>query len=129
LRGDVVSVGAIALSTEVASIFERPDPHALCVHEVYFKAQSCGRFRTNNSARIPIYYWIVRNKPTLSKKLRPFLEEFTAQLKSNLQLSRTHPDDADAELSLFYTMSRTTNDQASLEGRYKIFLKRLRAHH
>jgi hypothetical protein len=27
---------------------------------------------------------------------------------------------------LYYTMGRTTNDQASLEGRYKILLKRFK---
>src|ERR1035437_3612484 len=40
------SIGAIALSIEVPLIFDRPDPHALCVHEVFFKAQSCRRWLT-----------------------------------------------------------------------------------
>jgi hypothetical protein len=39
MRGDFVSVGAIALSIEVPLIFARPDPHPLCVREVFFKAQ------------------------------------------------------------------------------------------
>jgi sarcosine oxidase delta subunit len=46
LRGDFVSVGAIALSTEVPFIFGRQDPHGLCVHEVFFKEQSCHRWLT-----------------------------------------------------------------------------------
>jgi hypothetical protein len=40
MHGDFASVGTIALSIEVPFIFGAPDPHALCVHEVYFNAQS-----------------------------------------------------------------------------------------
>ena len=43
LRGDVASGDMIALSIEVPFIFGRHDPHPLCVHEVFFKAQSCHR--------------------------------------------------------------------------------------
>jgi hypothetical protein len=39
LRGDFVSVGVIALLTEVPVSVERPDPHPRCLHEVFFKAQ------------------------------------------------------------------------------------------
>src|SRR5450759_3523756 len=52
MHGDFASVGTIALSTEVPFIFDRQDPRPLCVHQVYFNAQSCRRFRTNNSARM-----------------------------------------------------------------------------
>ena len=52
LRGDVASGDMIALSIEVPFILDRHDPRPLCVHQVYFNAQSCRRFRTNNSARM-----------------------------------------------------------------------------
>jgi hypothetical protein len=35
MHGDFASVGTIALSIEVPFIFDRPDPHALCVHEFF----------------------------------------------------------------------------------------------
>jgi len=89
-------------------------------------------FRDNDplltaQGNIPVYYWLLRQQPSAAKRLRPFLEKFTAEVRETLQLSRTEPDSADAELSSYYTMSRTTNDQASLEGRYKILQRRLRA--
>src|SRR5664280_1348063 len=40
------SIGAIALSIEVPFILGRQDPHQHCVHEVFFKAQSCHRWLT-----------------------------------------------------------------------------------
>jgi Protein of unknown function DUF262 len=80
-------------------------------------------------SNIPIYYWAARNKAAAPDRLRRFIEAFTAQLKDNLEVSRDAPEEADAELAAFYTMSRTTNDQASLDGRYKIFTKRLRQFH
>jgi hypothetical protein len=40
MHGDFASVGASALSIEVPWICGCPDPHPLCVHEVFFKAQS-----------------------------------------------------------------------------------------
>jgi hypothetical protein len=42
MHGDVASVGLIALSIEVPFIFDRQDPHAFCVREVFFKTQLVG---------------------------------------------------------------------------------------
>jgi hypothetical protein len=77
---------------------------------------------------IPIYYWAIRNHPGTRRKFREFVSLFTQEVKENLPLLRKNPSKADPELSSYYTMARTTNDQASLEGRYKIFTKRLLAH-
>ncbi len=74
---------------------------------------------------IPVYYWVVRNHPNVGAAFRTFLEKFTTQVRENLQLSRKDPDAANAELSTYYTHGRTTNDNASLKGRYEILIKRL----
>jgi hypothetical protein len=73
---------------------------------------------------IPLYYWFARENPRKSNELRDFLDEFTKQVKEILLMQRLDPELADPELVSYYTMGRTTNDQASLEGRYKILLKR-----
>jgi hypothetical protein len=75
---------------------------------------------------IPVYYWYVRENPTRRRHFREFLEQFTEQVRENLELSREDPDAADAELSTYYTSGRTTNDQASLETRYRILVRRSR---
>lgn len=76
---------------------------------------------------IPIYYWAIRHHPTWVHELRDFVLEFTEAISENLRAQKSDPNVGTAELSSYYTMSRTTNDQASLEGRYKIFEKRFAA--
>lgn len=76
---------------------------------------------------IPIYYWAVRQHPDWIHELRDFILEFTDALRDNLHAQKADPNAGIAELSSYYTMSRTTNDQASLEGRYRIFEKRFAA--
>jgi hypothetical protein len=46
MRGDHASAGVLGLSIEVPAIFGCPDPHPLCLHEVFFNAQSCRPWRT-----------------------------------------------------------------------------------
>lgn len=80
----------------------------------------------SKQGEIPVYYWLMREHPDLCRSaLRPFLEDFTSRMKSDLRLSRLDPDAADSELMSYYTMGRTTNDQGSLKGRYNILLKHL----
>lgn len=76
---------------------------------------------------IPVYYWLAREYPRKVNELRDFLSEFTNDVKEALVEQRENPDQADPELMLYYTMGRTTNDQASLEGRFKILLRRFKA--
>jgi hypothetical protein len=73
---------------------------------------------------IPLYYWFIKNTRTHKKYIRSFLEEFNVQVRSNLVISQDNPDKADGELTSYYTMARTTNDQGSLSGRYEILRKR-----
>lgn len=75
---------------------------------------------------IPIYYWAIRQHPDWVHELRDFVLEFTEAITENLRAQKNDPNAGIPELSSYYTMSRTTNDQASLEGRYKIFEKRFR---
>lgn len=79
-----------------------------------------------SQGHIPVYYWIARENPELMSEFRDFLDEFTREVKDNLQLQKTAPKQADPELVSYYTMGRTTNDQGSLQGRYTIMLDRLR---
>jgi hypothetical protein len=77
---------------------------------------------------VPLYYWFVRHLPENSVKVREFLKEFKDDIKSNLAVSQETPRKADAELTTYYTMSRTTNDQGSLAGRYEILKKRYKSY-
>lgn len=77
---------------------------------------------------VPLYYWFVRNLPEKAGKVREFLNEFKDDIKANLAVSQENPRKADAELTTYYTMSRTTNDQASLAGRYEILKKRYKSY-
>ncbi|OFW16366.1 MAG: hypothetical protein A3H27_18450 [Acidobacteria bacterium RIFCSPLOWO2_02_FULL_59_13] len=74
---------------------------------------------------IPVYYWFAHELPQHVGSLRGALVRFSANVKEALKVSKTDPDDADAELLSFYTMGRTTNDKRSLQGRYDILRKRL----
>ncbi|OEZ48013.1 hypothetical protein JAB1_44330 [Janthinobacterium sp. MP5059B] len=72
---------------------------------------------------IPIYYWVAREMPKKVNELRDFIEEFTKEVKEAFNVQKIDPAAADPELVSYYTMSRTTNDQASLEGRYKLLMR------
>lgn len=72
---------------------------------------------------IPIYYWIVRKHPRWANELHDFVSYFTEAVLENLRIQRLNPDNTNQELSAYYTMSRTTNDQGSYEGRVRIFEK------
>ena len=74
---------------------------------------------------IPIYYWTIRQHPSWIHELRDFVAQFSEDVIENLRAQKGDPNVGVPELNAYYTMSRTTNDQASLEGRYKIFERRL----
>lgn len=78
----------------------------------------------SKQGEIPIYYWIARQHPAWTNELRDFILHFSDELLKNLRAQRVDPNAGDPELNSYYTMSRTTNDQGSLDGRYKIFYKR-----
>lgn len=78
------------------------------------------------SGEIPIYYWAARTHPTWVNELRDFVLAFSEAVLENMRRQRANPDLGDKELSAYYAMSRTSNDQGSLEGRYRIFEKRFK---
>ncbi|MGQ3082421.1 MAG: DUF262 domain-containing protein [Hydrogenophaga sp.] len=75
---------------------------------------------------IPIYYWFARQHPSWVNELRDFVLDLNTKLLENLREQRVDPAAGDPELTAYYTMGRTTNDQGSLDGRYKIFVKRFK---
>jgi hypothetical protein len=79
-----------------------------------------------SAGAIPLYYWLMRQRPDKSKYIRPFLERFLKDLRANFELANEDPKSANAELTNYYTMSRTTNDQGSYNGRYAILERRLK---
>jgi len=77
---------------------------------------------------IPLYYWFVKDNKDNKDKIRDFLEKFIKDVRTNFLLSKHRPRAANPELINYYTMSRTTNDQGSLTGRYEILQKRFRSY-
>ncbi|MGA6538212.1 DUF262 domain-containing protein [Stenotrophomonas sp. NPDC101269] len=80
----------------------------------------------SKAGNIPVYYWIVRQHPEVVDNLRDFMARFDAKLQASVKAGSSGGR-ADPELAQYYTFARSTNDQASLRGRYHILAKLLRA--
>lgn len=80
----------------------------------------------SSAGSIPIYYWFAKKHPRLVNEIRDFILYLTQEIKEAVQTQRINPAAANAQMLSYYTMGRTTNDQTSLEGRYKIFEKLFR---
>lgn len=78
----------------------------------------------SKQGEIPIYYWAARQHPRYSNELRDFILEFSERVLTNMRSQRDNIGPGNQELTNYYTLSRTTNDQHSYVGRYKIFEKR-----
>ena len=75
----------------------------------------------------PVYYWLVRNTNEINfHHIREFLVQFEKARKENRQLITDNPQDnkIDSELVEYDAYNRSTNDQQSHEGRYRILKKR-----
>jgi hypothetical protein len=78
----------------------------------------------NQQAQIPVIYWLVRNiEPGQLRQVRPFLVDFERQRAENRAIAAGSPN-RDPYLLDFELMSRTSNDQGSIGGRYKIMRQR-----
>lgn len=78
----------------------------------------------NQQAQIPVIYWLVRNIEVAQLRLvRPFLNEFEKDRAANRAIPAGDPK-RDAFLLDFELMARTSNDQASIGGRYRIMRQR-----
>lgn len=78
------------------------------------------------AGHIPVYYWVIKNHPEVSENFRDFLEDFTAAVDDSREASRSGVGKVDEELLVYYTFGRTTNDQNSLKGRYRILIDRMK---
>lgn len=84
----------------------------------------------NSAGIIPVYYWFVREAKTKEYvHVREFLVDFERGRKQNKALISDMPDSANTcqELTLYDNFNRSTNDQASHEGRYEILRLRFSA--
>lgn len=77
------------------------------------------------AGNIPVYYWVVRQHPEVVDNLRDFLITFEAKVLDAMRAA-AKGQAADPVLTQYYTFSRSTNDQASLRGRYSIISSALR---
>lgn len=78
-------------------------------------------------AQLPIIYLLagqLDNEELLA--LRPFLANFQRLREINRRLRSDDPN-RDSELGQFELLNRSSNDQASIDGRYKIMLHRFKA--
>lgn len=77
-------------------------------------------------AQVPIIYLLAGElSDDEVARLRPFLLSFQRERERNRQRSSTDPA-LDAELIQFELMNRSSNDQASIDGRFKILLRRFK---
>lgn len=80
-----------------------------------------------SSGTVPVYYWFVRAVPTKSQRfVRQFLIEMDEERKQNRRLSSEDPQsrEIDRQLLDFDNFNRSTNDQASHDGRFRILQER-----
>lgn len=78
-----------------------------------------------NAGRIPVYYWVLKNHPEAAQNFRDFVGEFERKSLEAMRLDRSGvevPRSMQKYLT-YYTLSRTTNDQQSLRGRYDLLIR------
>jgi hypothetical protein len=74
------------------------------------------------AGNVPVYYWFVRKiEPENHKHIRHFLVEFNASLSKKPESGSVFDDSS--VLSQFRIMSRSANDQTSLDDRYKTLIQ------
>jgi hypothetical protein len=80
-----------------------------------------------SAGTVPVNYWFVRSVPLKSQRfIRQFLIEFEEARKQNRLLSSEEPRSPkiDRQLVEFDNLNRSTNDQVSHEGRFRILSSR-----
>ena len=81
----------------------------------------------SSSGPVVLYYWLVRNISPIERiGLRSLLVRFDEDRKLNRENALTAPRQADSTLLLYDTLSRSADDQRSLELRYGILRDRLK---
>lgn len=78
----------------------------------------------NQQAQIPVIYWLSRE---MEPESFPYLRQFLVRFEADRQANRARPTDSpdrEAELIDYELMARTSNDRASIKGRYLIMRRR-----
>lgn len=81
----------------------------------------------SSAGLLPVYYWLVRSCDTSElPRIREFIYRFETAREKNRKLLKEQPDNRriDAELVEYDNYNRSTNDQLSHLGRFKILLNR-----
>lgn len=76
---------------------------------------------------VPVYYWLIRSLlPNDQSRLRAFLVEFEETRRNNRELLMKKPESnrIDPQLVEYDNYNRSTNDQLSHEGRFRILRER-----
>lgn len=74
---------------------------------------------------LPLYYWLVRRYGReFPMAVRAFLQKFEEERRQNRILAKLNEDVADQELLLYDALNRSTDDQSSYEGRFRILSTR-----
>ncbi|MFP1681012.1 DUF262 domain-containing protein [Alloalcanivorax sp. C16-1] len=76
---------------------------------------------------VPVYYWLVRSlSPKQQNRLRAFLVKFEDLRRKNRELLKEKPDSdkIDGQLVEYDNYNRSTNDQLSHVGRFRILKER-----
>lgn len=83
-----------------------------------------------SAGTVPVYYWLIRGLDEREQsRFRGFLVQFEESRRRNRTLLHDRPNsrDIDNELTEYDNYNRSTNDQTSHEGRYRILRKRFKA--
>lgn len=84
-----------------------------------------------SSGTMPVYYWLVRSVPAgMQRFIRQFLIDFEEARKRNRSpgTGQRRRSPVDRQLAEFDKFNRSTNDQASHEGRFRILRDRFKAY-
>ena len=81
-----------------------------------------------SSGSVILYYWLIRNTAPLDiNTLRDSIEQFDRNRKVNRDLVMNNPQEADPYLLQYDRLSRSANDQKSLELRYEMLQEQLQS--
>lgn len=120
-----------AQQTEAAQVYVRTQDKVISVLESLSEAFVPDDPLLKNAGRIPVYYWVMRQHPEVAPNFRDFIGTFEKKVLEVMRLDREGTDISRTQQKYltYYTLSRTTNDQQSLRGRYEILVGELRQRH
>ena len=96
--------GVISTLTDMDEIFIEKDP------------------LLSSQGPLAVYFWLIKNHQKQKTFIREFLVKFEKEVKSN----RIRKEEKDEDLTEYYVMHRSTNDEKSLATRYRILDERFK---